>query len=109
MWVVWVPCVWVAVELAAGRIPFGGFPWLRLAYTTVDQPVSGWLPWVGATGVSFLLALVTQLGLLAVRDRRHRLRAVAVALAVIVVGGSLKLLPRTTPEEQVTVGWSRAT
>ncbi len=104
LWVLWVPCAWVAVELAAGRVPFGGFPWLRLAFTSVDQPVSGWLPWVGATGVSFLLALVAQLGLLAVRDRRHRVRAIAVALAVIVVGGSLKLLPQATPEQQVTVG-----
>ncbi|MEO7850369.1 MAG: apolipoprotein N-acyltransferase [Arachnia sp.] len=104
LWVVWVPCTWVAVELAAGRIPFGGFPWNRLAYTTVDQPMSGWLPWVGSTGVTFLLALVAQLGLLGVRNRRHRLRALAVALAVVVVGGSLKLLPRGTPEEGVTIG-----
>ncbi len=103
-WVLWVPCSWVAVELAAGRIPFGGFPWLRLAFTTVDQPVSGWLPWVGATGVTFLLALIAQLGLLAIGERRNRVRAVAVALAVIVVGGSLKLLPQATPEQQVAVG-----
>lgn len=47
LWVLWVSCCWVAVELAAGRIPFGGFAWNRLAFTTVDQPLSGWLPWVG--------------------------------------------------------------
>lgn len=37
-WVLLVPCAWVGIELASGRIPFGGFPWNRLAYTTVDQP-----------------------------------------------------------------------
>lgn len=36
-WVLWVPCARVAVELAAGRIPFGGFAWNWLAFTTVDQ------------------------------------------------------------------------
>lgn len=103
-WALWVPAAWVAVETLAGRIPFGGFPWNRLAYTTVDQPTSGWLPWVGATGVAFLLALVAQLGLEAVRDRRHRLGAVAVALVIVVAGGLLKLVPVAEPEQQVTVG-----
>ncbi|MEO7586537.1 MAG: apolipoprotein N-acyltransferase [Arachnia sp.] len=104
LWVLWVPCVWVFTELAGGRVPFGGFPWNRLAYTTVDQPLSGWLPWVGAAGVSFLLALVAQLGLEAVRSRRSRIGALAAALAVVVVGGSLKLVPQATPEQQVTIG-----
>lgn len=103
-WVLLVPCAWVGIELASGRIPFGGFPWNRLAYTTVDQPLSGWLPWVGATGVTFLLALVAQLGLEAVRDRSNRLRAVAAATAMIAVGGALKLIPQTDPDESVRVG-----
>ena len=104
LWVLLVPCAWVAVEMASGRIPFGGFPWNRLAYTTVDQPLSGWLPWVGATGVAFLLALTAQLGLVAVRDRHIRVRAIAVATTLFVVGGALKLVPHATPEQQVTVG-----
>lgn len=104
LWVVAVPTAWVAVETLAGRVPFGGFPWNRLAYTTVDQPISGWLPWIGATGVAFLLALVAQLGLEAVRDRRHRLGAVAAGLVIVVAGGLLKLLPLAEPEQQVTIG-----
>ncbi|RMB60148.1 apolipoprotein N-acyltransferase [Tessaracoccus antarcticus] len=104
LWVLWVPCAWVAVELAGGRVPFGGFPWIRLAYTTVDQPLSGWLPWVGSAGVSFLLALVAQLGLEAVRSRRNRLRTLVAAVALVVVGGSLKWLPQASPEQQVTIG-----
>lgn len=65
-WMFLVPAAWVAVEVVSGRIPFGGFPWNRLAYTTVDQPMSGWLPWLGATGVALLLSLVAQLALVAV-------------------------------------------
>lgn len=103
-WMLLVPFTWVAVELAAGRIPFGGFPWNRLAYTTVDQPMSGWLPWVGATGVSFLLALVAQLGLEAVRERHNRPRVLAAAVALVMVGGVLRLVPQADPEPEVTVG-----
>ncbi len=103
-WPFLVPAAWVAVEVISGRIPFGGFPWNRLAYTTVDQPLSGWLPWVGATGVSFLLALLAQLVLLAALDRRTRLRSVAAAAALLVAGGALKLLPQAEPEHYVTVG-----
>ena len=103
-WVFLVPAAWVAVEVASGRIPFGGFPWNRLAYTTVDQPMSGWLPWVGATGVAFLLALVAQLALMAVLDRRMRLRTVAAAAVIVVAGGALKLVPHAEPEDQVTIG-----
>ncbi len=104
LWVLLVPTAWVAVETLSGRIPFGGFPWNRLAYTTVDQPVSGWLPWIGVTGVAFLLSLVAHLGLEALRERRHRLRVVAAAVVIVVAGGMLKFVPQADPEQQVTIG-----
>lgn len=103
-WVFLVPAAWVAMETISGRIPFGGFNWNRLAYTTVDQPVSGWLPWVGATGVAFVLALLAQIILLAVLDRPTRLRAVAAAAVLFVAGGAMKLVPHAEPEELVTIG-----
>lgn len=103
-WTLLVPCAWVGIELASGRIPFGGFPWNRLAYTTIDQPMSGWLPWVGATGVAFLLAVVAQLGLQAMLERHNRVRAIAAAAALVIVGGTLKLIPHVEPEEHVTIG-----
>ncbi len=103
-WVFLVPAAWVAVEMASGRVPFGGFPWNRLAYTTVDQPMSGWLPWVGATGVAYLLALLAQLTLTAVLEPRVRLRVVAAAAVLFVVGGALKLIPPMDPEQQISIG-----
>lgn len=56
-WPLWTACVWVVVEAAMSSWPLGGFPWTRLAWATVDTPFALWLPWVGATGVSFLVAL----------------------------------------------------
>ena len=52
---------WVGVELAYGRVPFGGFGWTRLAYAAVDTPLAGFFPVLGVAGVSFCVALVGQL------------------------------------------------
>ena len=41
-WPLLAPAAWVAMEFAAGKVPFGGFSWARLGYTAVDQPLSGW-------------------------------------------------------------------
>jgi apolipoprotein N-acyltransferase len=65
-WPFLAPAAWVAMEFAAGKVPFGGFSWARLGYTAVDQPLSGWYAWVGVAGVSYLVALVAHLLLLAV-------------------------------------------
>ncbi|TRY17283.1 apolipoprotein N-acyltransferase [Tessaracoccus rhinocerotis] len=103
-WVFLVPAAWVGVETAAGSFPFGGFPWIRLAYTGLDQPIAGWFAWVGSAGVTFLLALGANLLLLAVVDRGLRLRATAGGLAVFLVGAALTLVPHAEPEQHVTVG-----
>nr|WP_255622175.1 apolipoprotein N-acyltransferase [Tessaracoccus sp. OS52] len=103
-WVLWVPAAWVAVELAAGSVPFGGFPWVRLGYTGLDQPLSGWFGWVGSVGVTALVALTANLFLVAVCERAFRLRAVALALAIFVMGAALTLVPHAQPEQQVSVG-----
>ncbi|MCB0886222.1 MAG: apolipoprotein N-acyltransferase [Propionibacteriaceae bacterium] len=65
-WPLLAPAAWVAMEFAAGKVPFGGFSWARLGYTAVDQPLSGWYAWVGIAGVSYLVALIAHLLLLAV-------------------------------------------
>ena len=102
-WPVLVPAVWVAMELASGKVPFGGFSWTRLAYTTIDQPMNGLLAWIGVAGVSYLVALVANLGLLAVLDKALRLKLVAAITAVFVLGGALNLVPQAQPTETVTV------
>lgn len=102
-WPLLVPAAWVAMEFASGKVPFGGFSWTRLAYTTVDQPLSGWLAWVGVVGTGYLVAVVSQALLLAVVDPRWRLRATAGALAVFIVGGLLNWTPLAVPEQHVTV------
>ncbi|MFT3886730.1 MAG: apolipoprotein N-acyltransferase [Arachnia sp.] len=102
-WYVLAPAAWVAMEFAAGKVPFGGFSWARLGYTAIDQPLSGWYAWVGVAGVSYLVALLSHLVLLAAVDSAVRLRAFAFAGAPVAIGGLLNLIPIATPTEHVTV------
>ncbi|GAA4156983.1 apolipoprotein N-acyltransferase [Actinomadura keratinilytica] len=113
-WPVWTAALWVAQEAVRGRVPFGGFPWARLAFS---QTASAFTPWAavgGAPLVTFLTALVGELTAYAVvatagarrglRPHRAGARPVAVALAVstAVVGGAF-LIPTPTGGKTVTV------
>ncbi|MFT4009641.1 MAG: apolipoprotein N-acyltransferase [Nocardioidaceae bacterium] len=89
-WPLWQTCLWVGVELMRGMFPFGGFNWGRLAFATVDLPVSGAVAYVGTAGVTFLVALAGGLLAWAARpphatDGVRRAAAVAAAVAVFAV------------------------
>jgi apolipoprotein N-acyltransferase len=57
-WPLWAATVWVAVEALRSSVPFGGFPWGRLAFATVDTPAAGLMAYVGAAGTTFVVALL---------------------------------------------------
>lgn len=77
---------WSLAEFGACRVPFGGFGWLRLAYTQADTALAGWLPSVGVAGVSFLVALAAGLALAVVQPRTSWLRRAAGLLGLVLVG-----------------------
>ena len=56
-WPVWVAAAWVSVEWLRGTVPLGGFPWGRLAFAQAETPWGQLAPWVGLTGISFVVAL----------------------------------------------------
>ena len=58
-WPIWATGVWVAAEYLRSSYPFGGFPWGRLAYATLDTPMESYVRMVGmaaTSGVVFLAA-----------------------------------------------------
>ncbi|NYG57640.1 apolipoprotein N-acyltransferase [Nocardioides daedukensis] len=57
-WPVWTAAVWLAVEVIRGSWPMGGLTWGRISFATIDTPLERWFPWIGANGVSFLVALL---------------------------------------------------
>jgi apolipoprotein N-acyltransferase len=56
-WPAWVACLWVAQEAARDRLPFGGFPWGRLAFAETASPLTGFAALGGAPLVSAATAL----------------------------------------------------
>ena len=56
-WPLWFAASWTAMEVWRSGWPLGGMPWGRLAFGVVDTPAAEALPYAGAVGVSFLLAL----------------------------------------------------
>jgi apolipoprotein N-acyltransferase len=91
-WPVWLAGLWVAEELARDSVPFGGFPWGRLAFAETAAPFTPYAGIGGAPLVTFATALSGTLlaaAVLAVLGRRPRPRAgvyVVLALAVPAVG-----------------------
>ena len=91
--------VWVVTEGLRARTPYGGFPWLKLAFSQADSPVGRLVAWGGAPFVGFVLALVG--GLLALvahhllTARHHRSRmpwrplALPVAAALVLTAAGL--------------------
>ncbi|TCM40337.1 apolipoprotein N-acyltransferase [Kribbella sp. VKM Ac-2568] len=89
LWILWVPCLWVATEFATASVPFGGFPWGRLAWAFADSPLGKLASLVGIPGLSFAVALIGVL-LYAVLRRKSGLglRAVALVGAIAIFGGA---------------------
>jgi apolipoprotein N-acyltransferase len=112
-WPLWTAALWITEEFVRGRVPFGGFPWGRLAFSQTASPYTGYAPVGGAPLISFVTALTG--GLLAAcaltlwRRRRDAakgsLRGVVLMLVgVLVLGVAGALVPRPSGGgKQVTV------
>ncbi|WP_018155802.1 apolipoprotein N-acyltransferase [Demetria terragena] len=103
---------WVAMEAVRSSVPFGGFPWARVAFSQTDGPLVHLASLAGAPGVTYAVAViagaVALLGqyLLARRDAAPAVRLRTVTMAV--AAAALMLLisipwPTPTDGEALTV------
>ncbi len=93
-WPVWVACSWVLVEALRALVPFGGFPWGRLSFATEDTPLAAGFAYVGAPGVTFLVALLgTTLAWALLRVRTAPVRVLAALVAVLLLAGAAAVAP----------------
>lgn len=108
-WWAWTALLYVGIEVLRGAFPFGGMPWGRLSFATVDTPWTSALPWLGPTLLSLLIAVTgTLLAWLVVTVRESGARATvrpAMALAVVAVVTALPVVAAydVTAERSVTV------
>jgi len=95
---VWVAALWVAEELVRDRLPFGGFPWGRWAFSQAESPLRWFASLGGAPLVTFAVA-VAGAALAGVRWQPGLARkAVAVAVPVLVVAAGALLAWPLTPD-----------
>ncbi|AXK37284.1 apolipoprotein N-acyltransferase [Streptomyces armeniacus] len=89
-WPLWAACLWVAEEWARDRVPFGGFPWGRLAFANAGSPFTPLAALGGAPLVTFAVALAGALlgaAALAAWRLRHTPRTSRTAAGLARTGG----------------------
>jgi apolipoprotein N-acyltransferase len=105
-WPVWVASLWVAEEAWRDRLPFGGFPWARLAFGQSSSPLLKYAAIAGAPLVTFAVALAGTLlaaALIAAAPaavssaRRADLRPIAQAGAWLVAAGAVLIATLAVP------------
>lgn len=92
----WIAAIWTATEGLRARIPFGGFPWGRLAFAQADGPLLSLAAFAGAPGVSFAVAVIGAALASVVRQVRSptsRFAVGSVATVVIVPALAFALTP----------------
>jgi apolipoprotein N-acyltransferase len=87
--------LWVAQEALRDRVPFGGFPWARLAFSQSDSPLLGLATLGGAPAVTFAVALAG--GLLAAAVLTGPRRAPRRAAVHVIAALALALLAAAVP------------
>ena len=81
-----VAALWVLQETLRSNVPFGGFPWARLAWTTADSPLMRFASIAGAPGLTFVVALLGALLALAVHRCASRTSVLTAAAALAATG-----------------------
>ena len=92
----WFAAAWVAVETIRSDWPFSGMPWGRLSYAVAGTGWQDALPYVGMTGLSYLLAVLGAL-LAQVVAGPGRTRAALVGAGVAAASLLPTLAPWTVP------------
>lgn len=90
-WPLWMAAVWTAGEFVRGSFPFSGFPWGRLAHTSIDTPLASIVRVLGTGGLSFVMALLACALVVAAEQRewRHRVIPLVAVAATFAVGSVL--------------------
>ncbi|MDD5320221.1 MAG: apolipoprotein N-acyltransferase [Methylococcales bacterium] len=90
-----VPVIWLLIEYFRGYLVLNGFPWLQIAYSQLETPLSGYIPVVGLYGTGFLAALTASVSLFIFQTRKHWLLSTTVLVIIWTTGGVLQAIKWT--------------
>lgn len=105
LWPLWSAVVWLAVETFRGAWPMSGLTWGRVSFAAVDTPFERWFPWIGASGVSLLIALCAGILLWCLQHVKERqvLAAGVLGGTALVVAVPWSVPIQSTSDESVRV------
>ncbi|GII01510.1 apolipoprotein N-acyltransferase [Planobispora takensis] len=92
LWPLWAAALWVAMEWARGAFPFGGFPWVRIAFSQGGSAFTPYAALGGAPLVGFAVVLCG--GLLALAATRA-IPALSVSRATVTAPAPARVLVRS--------------
>lgn len=67
-----IAVIWTAREWVSITLPYGGFPWSRLAQTQSESPLASWAYWGGLGWLTLVIAWLSTLALLMLVQRGTR-------------------------------------
>ncbi|MCK5870602.1 apolipoprotein N-acyltransferase [Methylococcaceae bacterium CS1] len=82
--------VWILVEYIRGEWVLGGFPWLQIAYSQLDSPLSGYIPVLGAYGTGLIMAMISALLIQVLLDKKFRKVYLLGIISLFSLGAILK-------------------
>jgi apolipoprotein N-acyltransferase len=101
-WPLWTASLWVGQEALRDRLPFGGFPWGRLAFSQGDSALTPLVALGGAPFLTFVVALLAA-ALAWAAVRRGALTALAAVGGIGLAVSAAALVPLPTDGETVRV------
>ena len=101
-----IATLWTAREWVSINLPYGGFPWSRVAQALSDSFLSSLVYFVGISGLTFVSVFVTVSLLLAIESGIKTLKAHALSLAAtagVLALAALFVVPAEAESGEVTV------
>lgn len=79
--------IWILEEFLRGRVPFGGYPWARFAFSQVDSPLAFWSRLGGIPWLSFIVVVVAvaAVGFFFIVSIRARITLVVIILVSFLI------------------------
>jgi apolipoprotein N-acyltransferase len=93
--IVLLPVIWILIEYLRGYIVLNGFPWLQIAYSQLETPLSGYLPLAGVYGTGFIAALTASAVVESWRNKKQLLVLMAALAVLWGTGGLLRTVKWT--------------
>ena len=81
-----IAVIWTAREWVSTNLPYGGFPWSRLAMSQSESPLANWVYFGGQPLLTFVIVVISTMALglaIELRSNGWRTKVTAVATALI--------------------------